>query len=296
MAHDRNFIGQFQLVRLIRSGQTTQVWEAKRQGERERVALKVLLRSHRDNKTEIEALKYEAKVGLTLDHPNVIKIYGYHDEYLPLVSMQLYNARNLKVELRDNLEFMAMNMKELIVACVTGLHHLHEKGWVHCDVKPDNFLADEQSNVRLIDFSIALPLKKKGLAGLFGGGNKIKVIRGTRSYMAPEQIRRQNVDARTDIYGLGCVMYEMLSGKAPYSATNPDDLLKKHLRTPVPNMMSIAPVTPEFNKLCMKMIAKNMDDRPDSMLDVLGELKRIRVYRAGGQKRHIESRKKDKEF
>ena len=287
MSFDRNYMGPFQLIRLIRSGTTTQVWEAKKKGERERVALKVLLRDYRDDKTEIEALKHEAKVGALLNHVNVIKIYGYHADHLPLVSMQLFNARNLKIELRDNPEYVAFNMETIIRLCAEGLKHMHDKGWVHCDVKPDNFLADEQANVRLIDFSIAVATKKKGLAGLFGG-NKSKTIRGTRSYMAPEQIRKQNVDARTDVYGFGCVLYEMLSGKAPYSATNPDDLLHKHLRSPVPNMMAIAPVTKEFNSLCMRMIAKKMEDRPDSMAAVLQELKRIRIYRAGGRKKYTE--------
>ena len=142
------------------------------------------------DKSEIADLKHEVAVGATLDHKNVIQIYGYHDQHsLPLLAMQLFNARNLKIEMRENPEFIAANMKDIIRQCCDGLQYLHDKGWIHCDVKPDNFLLDEKDAiVKLIDFSIA-EKAKTGLGGMFAG--KSKSIRGTRSYMSPEQIRRQ---------------------------------------------------------------------------------------------------------
>ena len=101
MSVGRDFIGPFQLLRLIRAGTTTQVWEALRSGEKERIALKVLLQDYRKDKDQIQALKHEALVGSELDHPNVIKIFDYHDEQgFPLISMQLFNARNLKIAMR----------------------------------------------------------------------------------------------------------------------------------------------------------------------------------------------------
>ena len=279
MSTGRNFIGPYQLVRLIRSGNTTQVWEALETGKKSRVALKILLREFRNDKSEIADLKHEAAVGATLDHENVIKIFGFHDEHgLPLLAMQLFNARNLKIEMRENPEFIATNAKTIIKRCCDGLEHLHEKGWIHCDVKPDNFLSDEEAHVKLIDFSIA-EKAKKGLGGLLAG--KSKSIRGTRSYMAPEQIRRQKLDTRADIYGFGCVLFELLAGRTPYTASNPDDLLKKHLKSQVPSLESMSGASKDFSKLVTRMIAKDREKRPESMRQVGLEIGRMQIYKPG---------------
>ena len=282
MSNQRDFLGSFQLVRLIRSGTTTQVWEALRQNgrERERLALKVLNRECRNDKLEIEYLQHEAGVGETLDHPNIIKIFGYHKlNKLPFISMQLFNARNLKIELRERPNEIAINLPGIIRKSAEGIRHLHEKGWIHCDIKPDNFLADEQGSVKLIDFSIAEERKKK--RGLLSGMKKKKVIRGTRSYMAPEQIRGKQMDERSDIYSFGCVLFELLAGRTPYTATNPDELLKKHLSSPIPNLLAVSGATREFSDLVSRMIAKKADDRPQSITDFLYEFSDIGIFRAG---------------
>ncbi len=273
----RDFLGPFQLVRLIRSGTTTQVWEALRTGEKERVALKVLMADYQNDKGEIAALVHEAEVGKELQHPNVIAVFDFHKEHgLPFISMQLFHAKNLKIELRERPEYVQINIKQIILKGAAGLAHMHEKGWVHCDVKPDNFLGDEQGNVKLIDFAIALKMKK----GWFGG-SKPKTIQGTRSYMSPEQIRRKTLDQRADIYSLGCVIFELMSGRTPFNAANPDDLLNKHLSATVPNLLSCSGATRDLSNLVMRMMDKNPDNRPQTLNDFMKEFQRIGMFRAG---------------
>lgn len=281
MSVGRDFIGPFQLLRLIRAGTTTQVWEAVRSGEKNRIALKVLLQDYRTDKDQIQALKHEANVGSQLKHPNVIEIYGYHDEQgFPLISMELFNARNLKIAMRESREEMAPFLSPIIRQCALGLKHMHDKGWIHCDVKPDNFLADTEGNLKLIDFSIGVKAKKKGgLAGLLGG--RPKTVRGTRSYMAPEQIRRKNPDERSDIYGLGCVVYELLAGKTPYSANSPNDLLQKHLTASIPGLEAYSDATKEFSEMVKKMLAKKPDDRFQSMDSFLHAFKSTQMFKPG---------------
>jgi len=274
----KNFIGPFQLLRLIRSGTTTAVWEAKRINEKERIALKVLLNDFRTDKEEMGLLKHEAKVGAFVNHPNVIKIFGYHeDQDFPLVSMQLYQARNLKIEIRERPEVLAENMGIVMRAAAEGLAHLHDVGWIHCDIKPDNYLVDEQANVKLIDFSIAVKAKKKGFLGL--GSNKTKTIQGTRSYISPEQIRRQHLDFRADVYGFGCMLFEMMSGKTPYNAASPEQLLSKHLSAPIPNLLAVSGASKDFAALVRMMLAKDPDKRLQSMRDFISELDKIQIYR-----------------
>lgn len=281
MSLGRDFIGPFQLLRLIRAGTTTQVWEAMKSGENERMALKVLMESYRKDRYEVGQLKHEALVGADLDHPNVIKIFGYHeDQGFPLISMQLFPSRNLKIEMRERKEFMMPNISQIIRKCALGLQHMHEKGWVHCDVKPDNFLADEQGNVKLIDFSIGVKEKKKGgLGGLFAG--RPKSIRGTRSYMSPEQIRRKNPDCRADIYGFGCVIFELLSGKTPFSANTPDELLSKHLSAPVPSLEAYSHASKPFSDLVKLMLAKKRADRIQSIEEFLMVFEKTQMFRSG---------------
>ncbi|MDG1875191.1 MAG: serine/threonine-protein kinase [Mariniblastus sp.] len=282
MSIGRDFIGPFQLLRLIRAGTSTQVWEALRTGGDERIALKVLMKNFRKDKYEIQQLKHEATVGADLDHENVIKIFGYHnDQGFPLISMQLFYAKNLKIAMRENHAEMYPNVSVIIRKCALGLKHMHDKGWIHCDVKPDNFLADAETNVKLIDFSIGVREKKKGGIGKLFGSGRPKSIRGTRSYMAPEQIRRKNPGAPADIYGLGCVIFELLSGKTPYSANSPDELLTKHLSATIPSLEAYSDATKEFADLVRRMLTKDPAKRIQTMDDFLHEFDRIQMFRPG---------------
>ncbi len=282
MSIGRDFIGSFQLLRMIRAGSTAQVWEALRTGEKERIALKILMERFRKDKDAIQQLKHEAVVGQDLTHPFVIKIFGYHeDQGYPLVSMQLFNSKNLKLEMRERPEFTMANLSTIIRNCAMGLEHMHQKGWIHCDIKPDNFLADEQANVKLIDFSIALKAKKTGGLSSLLGGSKLKAIRGTRSYISPEQIRKAYPDQRADVYGFGCMLFELLANKVPYAGSSPEDLLQKHLTASVPSLEASSNASPDFANLVRKMMAKKPEDRIQSMTEFLRVYERIEIFKPG---------------
>jgi serine/threonine protein kinase len=288
VASGQHFLGPFQLVRMIRSGQTCQVWEALRSGTEERVALKVLLQEHLKKKEQVEALRHEAEVGKTLEHPRVIKIHGFYQQHsLPFIAMELFTANNLKQEVREHLDRLLLEIDSVLVACCEGVAHLHKKGWLHCDMKPDNFLINNSREVKLIDFSIAQKLQKSIFGG-WGGGSR--AVSGTRSYMAPEQIRNSSLSIATDVYGLGCTFFEMVSGKLPYTAGTPNELLSKHLSATIPSVLPANNlVSDAFADILMKMMAKKPADRYSSVETVLGEIKKIRVLKPGSQKK-VQSR------
>ncbi|MGI9515530.1 MAG: serine/threonine protein kinase [Pirellulaceae bacterium] len=279
MTGSRNYLGSYRLIKLIRGGQACNVWEAVRDGQSERVAIKVLLERHAGKKEEIEQLRNEGRVGAELNHENVIRIFEYVDRYdLPFLVMQLFNARNLKQMIREDYKTLAVSIPEVIEQAALGLDYLHDEGWVHCDIKPDNYLVDQQGHVKLIDFSIAQPLKKQKRGGLFGK----KTVQGTRSYMAPEQIRGKPMDRRTDVYGFGCVLHEMLAGKPPFSAGSPDELLQKHLRASPPGLLAFnKSVSEEFAQLVSRTLAKDPAKRPQSLSEFLQDYRKIRVYKPG---------------
>jgi len=131
---------------------------------------------------------------------------------------------NLKQGL-TNVGFAALApaMPLIVQQMCEGLGYFHKQGWIHRDVKPDNFMCSEAGDVKLIDFALA-EKKKSGLARFFGG--KVKV-QGTRSYMSPEQILGKALDSRSDIYSLACTIFQLLCGTAPFTGSNPNDVLQE---------------------------------------------------------------------
>ncbi len=264
-------------MRLIRVGHTCQVWEAAKTDEKDSYVLKVLRPHLRNNREEVAALKNEFECGKTLKHKNIIKVYEFANEGgAAYVVMEHFEHPNLKLWLREPQKIAHLSLK-IIEQGAEGLFSMHEQGWVHRDVKPDNFLVSNQGVVKLIDFAISTK-QKSGLSAMFSfGGRKIM---GTRSYMSPEQIRGKNLTARADMYSYGCMLYELMTAKCPFTGTTADELLSKHISAPIPSIqVHNDNVTPEFAELVRKMMAKRPEDRPASMWDFLKVFRSMRVFK-----------------
>jgi serine/threonine protein kinase len=273
-----DFLGSYRLARFVRSGNSSQIWEAYKGGGKERVVLKVLRRDHWGNREQIGYLKHEYEVGHSLSHPNVIGIYDFATEgKIAFIVLELFAPTNLKQALRASHERVLYHFDRVVQQSLSALQHLHEKKWVHCDIKPDNFLINDEGETRLIDFTIAKRISKNPLGRLLGGRGP---IRGTRSYMSPEQIRGRALDARSDVYSFGCMMYELLTGKVPYTGSSPDDLLNKHLTAAIPSpQVHNHQVTDDLQNLVRRMMAKDRDSRPKSMEDALKEFRSSRSFK-----------------
>ena len=266
---------------MLRASKTCQVWEAIHDLDKRKVVIKTLRENYIRDKDEINSLKHEFTVAGKFDHPFVIHVYEFDNfrgtAYLVL---EFAISRNMKMAIREGVEELAYWTPKIIEEGAKSLGYMHEQGWVHCDVKPDNFLLDNEGNLKLIDFSIAQK-KKSGLGKIFGGGSKVKGnVQGTRSYMSPEQIRGSALDDRADIYSFGCTVFELMCGKLPYTATSPDHLLDKHLRSAIPSLQAANDnVTPEFSSLIERLMAKDPKQRPDTMNDVVRLLKSTKIYK-----------------
>jgi serine/threonine protein kinase len=272
----RDFLGPYRLTRLIRAGQTCQVWEATKDATGERFALKVLRPDLQKNREEIGYLKHEYEVAKDLHHPHVIRVYEFNTQYqTPFLVLELYSALNLKIVLREGPDQIAYLAEKIVEQAANGLYYLHQKGWIHCDLKPDNLLVNDEGDVKLIDFTIA-QRPKKSLLSLFG----VKApVRGTRSYMSPEQIRGLPLDPRSDVYSFGCLVFELLAGRPPYTGSTPNELLSKHLTSSIPAVVVYnANVTKECSDLLRRMMAKKREARPESMWDVVTEFRNIHIF------------------
>jgi serine/threonine protein kinase len=259
------------------TGQTSQVFEAMHDGERQRYAVKFLLPDLCRDKEQIGYMKNEHLVGTALDNRRIIKVREMGSfEGGPYLVLEFYPHPNLKFYIQQTPEVLLPKLSQVIEQAAEALVYLHAKGWIHRDIKPDNFLVSAEGEVKLIDFALAQK-RKGGLSALFGGKQKIQ---GTRSYMSPEQIRGQPLDARADVYSFGCTLHELISGKCPFTGSDTQDLLNKHLRSIPPSLVvSNKNVTPEFAGLVQRMLAKKPADRPESMDTFLREFRAIKLFK-----------------
>jgi serine/threonine-protein kinase len=273
----KQFVGTYRMYHLIRAGAIYEIWAVRPMSETTAYAMKWLPPGAKYSRSTVAELKHEYSVGLSLDHPNVIKTYEFgstsNGAYMLL---ELFKVPNLKQQLiSSGYKKLQHRAKPILAAAAAGLAHLHGHGWVHRDIKPDNFLVREDDVVKLIDFNLAR--KPAGaLSKLFGGRS---TVQGTHSYMAPEQIRGRQVDARADIYSFGCTLHEFFSGKPPFTANTPNELLQRHLSSkPQPLTVFDKNITPEFAAYVSRMMAKDPKDRPDNMKEVMIEIKTQKIF------------------
>ncbi len=238
-----------------------------------------------DDKSEIALLKHEYNVAKDLSSPRIIRVVDYREDGgRPYLVLELFSELNMKQVLRRGPDSLAFMLDQIVEQAAEGLYYMHTKNWIHLDIKPDNFLVSREGQVKLIDFTIAQK-KKTGLGKLF---HSAKVAKGTRSYMAPEQIRKKVCDERTDVYAFGCVLYELCTGKPPYTGDTPNDLLSKHLNASIPSpIVHNDNVTREFADLVKSMMAKKQELRPPSMWEFLKMFRSMQIFKKRPRKPEI---------
>ena len=271
-------IGGYRYVRTIHPGATSVVLEVLQEATGKRFAMKQLLASRAEDRAERKSFEFEAKLGQQLHHPNLIRVHEYvRDPDQPYFVMDLFVSYHLKLPIaRPSVYPMPIaQLHRIMEQGATALQYMHDKGWVHRDVKPENFLVNKSGELRLIDFALAMR-PYSGLKKLFGGKPPRQ---GTTSYMAPEQIRCEPPTPAADVYSFGITCYELACGRPPFRANSSQELLGKHLtERPLPLTAHNKEITPGFNDLVLKMLAKRPEDRLASLREFVGQFSRIRIY------------------
>ncbi|QDT55288.1 Serine/threonine-protein kinase PknB [Caulifigura coniformis] len=272
-------IDDYELVNCLATGNISQIWEVKQVSSSQTFAMKLLLPEALADADHKASLKHEASVGKRFDHPNIIRIldlklskkHGYF-------TMEYFRAPNLKSMLRSDLTGARVRVKKLMECVTQALAHIHEKGWVHRDVKPDNILISKGSEIRVIDFSLAAP--PKGGVGRLLHSRKGAVISGTKTYLPPELIQREPLGIAADIYSLGVTLYEVLCGRPPFISGNPNELLMMHVRDrPEKPSGWNDNVTPECDALVLSMLAKKPKDRPANMQEIFAAVRNLKFFK-----------------
>jgi serine/threonine protein kinase len=271
-------IGGYRYIRTIHPGHTSVVMEVLQEGTQRRFALKQLLASRAAEREEYQAFSREARLGMELRHPNLIRVFEFvKDRNQPYFVMELFSGHHMKLSIaRPTLYPLPKTQLHRIVEQAAGaLSYMHGKGWVHRDVKPENILFNKSGEVRVIDYALAKRVAT-GFSKIFIG----KIPReGTRTYIAPEQIRCEPPSPSSDIYSFGITCYELACGRPPFRANSSQELLQKHVAEKAMPMTNYNKrVSPEFNDLILKMIHKKPADRFSSLDEFLSRFRSVRIF------------------
>ncbi|MDR2439347.1 MAG: serine/threonine protein kinase [Planctomycetaceae bacterium] len=272
------YLGSYRLLNVVNTGQSSRLWQAYDDQNRKFVGIKTLLDQYTKQKDQIQILKWEYDVASKFSHPKLIRVldFDWHQK-MPYLVMEWFSAPNLKMWINRGYSQYCTYLPKLMPQMVEALFYLHQQGWVHRDIKPDNFLFNNESGeMKLIDFALARRIVT-GFGRLFAMKSKTQ---GTASYMSPEQIRGLPPSPHADIYSLGCTFYELLSTRLPFAGESMSDLLNKHLVTPPPPVTQRNKnVTPEFAAILKMLLAKKPEDRPKSTDELLKMMHAVRIFR-----------------
>ena len=264
-------LGQYQVIEALGEGGMASVYRAHDKRLDRDVAIKVILPGFSHSVAFLKRFEREARSIAKLTHTNIVGVINYgSDEGIPYLVMEYVSGGTLKDLLGKPIPWK--KAAQMLVPIAKALEYAHRKNIIHRDIKPGNFLVTDSGDLMISDFGIAKTLDED-LTKLTGTGVSV----GTPAYMSPEQGLQKEVDHRVDIYSLGIVFFEMITGKIPFEADTPFSVMMKHVNDPIPRPSDIVPDLPEeVEKVLFKALEKNPDDRYQSMGEFAEALEQLR--------------------
>jgi serine/threonine protein kinase/Tol biopolymer transport system component len=257
------FAGRYQIIEELGKGGMGRIYKAYDKEIKENIALKLLNPEISVDKKTIERFRNEIKLARKIAHKRVGRMFDLGNaEGIYYIAMEYVPGQDLRGLIRQTGKLTIETTLSIIKQVCEGLEEAHKLGVVHRDLKPGNIMIDKEGNVRIMDFGIARSLKTKGLTGT-------GVMIGTPEYMSPEQSEAKEIDLRSDIYSLGIILYEMLTGRVPFEGDTPLSIAMKHKSEDFTAPKILNPRIPEgLNNLILKCLEKNRADRYQSVEEV----------------------------
>lgn len=264
----------YKIIGKLGAGAMAVVYEAKQISLDRTVAVKVLPKKFSENPEYVDRFYKEGQAAAKLNHPNIVQAIdvgeagGYH-----YFVMEYVKGKTIYDDINEGSVFSEQDALDVIIQVASALAHAHSCGLIHRDVKPKNIMITEENIVKLADMGLA-----RMTSDIEAAENEQGKAYGTPYYIAPEQIRGEiDIDGRVDIYGLGATLYHMVTGRVPFMADDPKDVMRKHLKEPLtpPDHINTS-LSAGTSEVIEMMLAKNKEDRYDDINQLLEDLNALK--------------------
>jgi eukaryotic-like serine/threonine-protein kinase len=270
--------GRYELGELLGRGGMAEVRRAVDQRLGRSVAVKQLRADLAIDPTFQARFRREAQSAAGLNHPTIVAVYDTGEEIdplsgvsIPYIVMELVEGTTLRDVLREGRKILPERALELTQGVLEALSYSHKAGIVHRDIKPANVMLTPNGGVKVMDFGIA-----RAVADTSATMTQTAAVIGTAQYLSPEQARGETVDARSDLYSTGCLVYELLAGRPPFVGDSPVSVAYQHVReAPVPPSQLDPEITPEIDAVVLKALAKDPNDRYQSAGEMKADIARL---------------------
>ncbi len=264
--HVRRRFNNFEIIDIVGEGGMGTVYRAEDVVLSRKIALKVLREEYGEDEETIKELAREARLTASISHPHVVKVFSFgqqHGQYY--IAMELVEKGSLDTLMGIQDKIAEAQVLNIGIQIAQGLEAAHEKGLIHCDVKPGNILFANQRTAKIVDFGLAVLQEHEA--------EQSDEIWGTPYYVPPERLNKEREDLRGDIYSLGGTLFHALSGRPPFDAENASLVALKHLKSKAVSLQSFAPdVSSETSYVINRMLKKDPQDRYDSYTELIEHL------------------------
>ncbi len=250
------FAKRYEIIEDLGEGGMGHIYRVLDRTINEEVALKLIRHEVAANPKTIARFSNELKIARKVSHKNVCRMYHLGEEAgTYYITMEFVDGEDLKKMLKMAKPFSEKTAVDIARQTCEGLAEAHRHGIIHRDLKPSNIMIDGEGNIRILDFGIAKSVETEGLT-------RTKAMIGTPEYMSPEQVMGEEADPRSDIYSLGVVLYEMMTGRVPFEGDNPLSTAIQHQTKSAPAPIELNPrISPNLNRIILKCLEKSPDDR-----------------------------------
>src|SRR5579863_8744185 len=275
MTQPRLLGGRYELDGIVGRGGMAEVYRARDIRLDRIVAVKTLREDLARDQTFQARFRREAQSAASLNHPSIVAVYDTGEDVMngtpvPYIVMEFVDGRTLRDLLRDDRRLLPERAAEITDGVLRALDYSHRNGIVHRDIKPGNVMLTRSGEVKVMDFGIARAVSDSQMTM-----TQTAQVIGTAQYLSPEQARGERVDARSDLYSTGCLLYELLTGRPPFTGDSPVAIAYQHVtENPVPPSQ-LDPEIPQWaDAIVLKAMAKNPADRYQSAGEMRSDIQR----------------------
>ncbi|MBP5363361.1 MAG: Stk1 family PASTA domain-containing Ser/Thr kinase [Ruminococcus sp.] len=264
--------GRYEITELIGVGGMAEVYKGIDVIDNKAVAIKILKKEYAENEEFLRRFRNESKAVAVLSHPNIVKIYdmGFSDK-LQYIVMEYIDGITLKEYIEEEKVLTWKDTVHFVIQILRALQHAHDKGIVHRDIKPQNIMMFSDGTIKVMDFGIAKFAREEGKTAT-------DQAIGSVHYISPEQASGSVTDAKSDIYSVGAMMYEMLTGKKPFDSDNPVAIAVMHMHDIPERPRAINPDIPDgLEEVVLKAMEKAPEDRYQTTADMIADIEKFKA-------------------